>query len=100
MVFFIGGGVAILADKFIGRRPGYAGAAIASAAGNTIATPAAVALIDPNWQPYVASATTQIAAAVVITAIIVPPFVDWCAKKWGCPKFDAEKAAEQQAGAA
>lgn len=100
MVFFIGGGVAILADKFIGRRPGYAGAAIASAAGNTIATPAAVALIDPNWQPYVASATTQIAAAVVITAIIVPPFVDWCAKKWGCPKFDAAKVAEQQAGAA
>jgi 2-keto-3-deoxygluconate permease len=91
MVFFIGGGAALLADKFILKRPGYAGAAIASAAGNTIASPAAVALIDPSWEPYVASATTQIAAAVVITAIIVPPIVDKVAKKWGCPKLTAEK---------
>lgn len=96
MVFFIGGGVSLLADKFITRRPGYAGAAIASAAGNTIATPAAVALIDPSWQPYVASATTQIAAAVVITAIIVPPVVDWVAKKWGCPAL-SEKGTGQVA---
>lgn len=96
MVFFIGGGVSLLADKFITRRPGYAGAAIASAAGNTIATPAAVALIDPSWQPYVASATTQIAAAVVITAIIVPPVVDWVAKKWGCPAL-GEKGSGQVA---
>ncbi|MBC2580522.1 2-keto-3-deoxygluconate permease [Clostridium sp. DJ247] len=88
MVFIIGGGCAILGDKFISRRPGYAGAAIASAAGNTIATPAAVALVDPTYKPFVASATAQIAAAVVITAIIVPPFVDWMAKKYGAPKFN------------
>lgn len=94
MVFFVGGGCALLADKFIGRRPGYAGAAIASAAGNTIATPAAVGVIDPSWQPYVAAATTQIAAAVVITAIIVPPVVDWVARKWGCPKFDEKNSQE------
>lgn len=88
MVFVIGGGCAILGDKFISKRPGYAGAAIASAAGNTIATPAAVALLDPTLQPYVASATAQIAAAVVITAIVVPPFVDWIARKYGAPKFE------------
>ncbi|MHC6181300.1 2-keto-3-deoxygluconate permease [Clostridium sp. JNZ X4-2] len=92
MIFIIGGGVALFADKFVARRPGYAGAAIASAAGNTIATPAAVALIDPTWKPFVAAATTQIAAAVVITAIIVPPFVDFIAKRYGCPKFDKQKA--------
>lgn len=91
MVFFIGGGISVLADKFIARRPGYAGLAIASAAGNTMATPAAVALIDPTWEPYVAAATAQIGAAVVITAIIVPFVVDWGARKWGCPKFDKEK---------
>lgn len=56
-----------------------------------MATPAAVALIDPSWEPYVASATAQIGAAVVITAIVVPFVVDWAAKKWGCPKFDREK---------
>lgn len=92
MVFFIGGGIAILGDKFINRRPGYAGAAISSAAGNTIATPAAVALIDPSYQPYVAAATTQIAAAVVVTAIVTPMLVGWIAKKYGCPKYDIEQA--------
>ena len=34
----------ILADKFILKRPGYAGAALSSAAGNCVATPAAVAV--------------------------------------------------------
>ncbi len=91
MVFFIGGGFAILGDKFINRRPGYAGAAISSAAGNTIATPAAVALIDHSYQPYVAAATTQIAAAVVITAIVTPMLVGWIAKKFGSPKYDMEQ---------
>lgn len=92
MVFIIGGGFAILGYKFISRRPGYAGAAIASAAGNTIATPAALALVDPTLKPYAATATAQIAAAVVITAIIVPPFVDWVAKKYGAPKFEKNAA--------
>lgn len=93
LVFFIGGGFAILGDKFINRRPGYAGAAISSAAGNTIASPAALALVDPTLKPFVASATAQIAAAVVITALIVPPYVDLIAKKYGAPKFE-KKAAE------
>ncbi len=99
MVFFIGGGISFLADRYINRRPGYAGAAIASSGGNTIATPAAVAEIDSSWAPFVASATTQIAAAVVITAIIVPPTVDFIARKFGCPRFEreaAEKAAAEK----
>lgn len=91
MVFAIGGGFAVIGDKFINKRPGYAGAAISSAAGNTMASPAAVALIDNSYQPYVASATVQIGAAVIITAIIVPFFVDWIAKKYGCPAFDKLK---------
>ncbi|WP_190972246.1 2-keto-3-deoxygluconate permease [Clostridium sp. HV4-5-A1G] len=96
MVLIIGGGFAILGDKFINRRPGYAGASIASAAGNTMASPAAVALIDPSYKPYVASATIQIGAAVIITAIVVPFLVDWIAKKYGCPKFDREKSAQRE----
>ncbi|OBR92341.1 2-keto-3-deoxygluconate permease [Clostridium ragsdalei P11] len=92
LVFFVGGGLSILADRYINKRPGYAGAAIASAAGNTIASPAAIAIIDPKYKPFVASATTQIAAAVVLTVIIVPPLVAWMAKRYGCPKFDEQKA--------
>ncbi len=78
------------ADRFINKRPGYAGVATATAAGNSIATPAAVALIDPIYEPYVASATTQIAAAVIITAVVVPMLTAYVAKKYGCPKFDNE----------
>ncbi|WP_236879404.1 2-keto-3-deoxygluconate permease [Clostridioides difficile] len=69
------------------KRPGYAGWAVATTAGNAMAVPAAVALVDPSWQPYVATATTQVAAAVVVTAILVPLITSWCAKKYGCPKF-------------
>ncbi|MDS6428005.1 2-keto-3-deoxygluconate permease [Clostridioides difficile] len=84
---FVGGIFIVFCDKFIGKRPGYAGWAVATTAGNAIAVPAAVALVDPSWQPYVATATTQVAAAVVVTAILVPLITSWWAKKYGCPKF-------------
>ena len=76
----------IFADRFINKRPGYAGAAAASAAGNSVATPAAVALIDPSYAPFVEGATAQIAAAVVVTAICVPLLTAWVAKKYGSAK--------------
>lgn len=55
---FIGGPFIVACDRFIGRRPGYAGWAVATTAGNAVAVPAAVALVDPAWEPYVATATT------------------------------------------
>lgn len=91
LVMIISGIPLILADKFINKRPGYAGAAAASAAGNSVATPAAVALIDPSYAPYVEAATAQVAAAVVVTAICVPLFTSWMVKKYGCPKFETEQ---------
>lgn len=84
---FVGGVFIVLCDRVIGKRPGYAGWAVATTAGNAIAVPAAVALVDPAWEPYVSSATTQVAAAVVVTAILVPLITDYWAKKYGCPKF-------------
>lgn len=89
---FIGGPFIVLCDRLIGKRPGYAGWAVASAAGNSIATPAAVALVDPSWAPFVGDATTQIAAAVVVTAILVPIITGWWAKKYGCPQIPLETA--------
>lgn len=87
LIVMIGGGIPLLlADRFILKRPGYAAAALASAAGNSIATPAAVALVDPSYAPYVASATTQIAGAVVLTAILVPLFTSFIAKRYGSAK--------------
>lgn len=73
----------IAADKFILKRPGYAGAACTTAAGNCVATPAAVALAAPAFEPYVESATVQCAAAVIVTVILTPLLTSWAAKKWG-----------------
>lgn len=84
---FVGGSFIVFCDIKIGKRPGYAGWAVATAAGNSIATPAAVALVDPQWQPYVAEATTQVAAAVVVTAILIPLITSYWAKKYGCPQY-------------
>lgn len=63
---FVGGGFILLCDKFITRRPGYAAWAVATTAGNAVAVPAAVALIDTAWEPYVATVTVQVAASVEI----------------------------------
>lgn len=83
----VGGGFIVFCDKVIGKRPGYAGWAVATTAGNAIAVPAAVALIDPSWAPYVDIATSQVAASTVVTAILVPIVTDWWAKKYGCPQI-------------
>lgn len=93
--------VCILADKFISRRPGYAGAAIASAAGNCVATPALVASVAPEFEPYVEAATVQCAAAVVVSVILVPLLTAWAAKRWGNDEeFEARKAAKRKEKAA
>lgn len=86
----IGGSFILFFDRFVGRRPGYAAWAVATTAGNAVAVPAAVALIDPAWEPFVASATVQVAASVVISCILAPLLTSWWAKKKGCPKFPLE----------
>lgn len=87
---FVGGGFILLCDKFITRRPGYAAWAVATTAGNAVAVPAAVALIDTAWEPYVATVTVQVAASVVVSCILAPIITSWWAKKHGCPKMPHE----------
>lgn len=93
LTIFVGGIFIVFCDKFIGRRPGYAGWAVATTAGNAVAVPAVIATADAALQPMVASATVQVAASVVLSAIIVPFIVGWWAKKYGCPQFPLEEAA-------
>lgn len=57
-----------------------AGAAEASTAGNAIATPAAVAAVDPTFLAVQDVATAQVAAAVVTTAFVAPFLVAWVSK--------------------
>lgn len=84
---FVGGAFIVACDIVIGKRPGYAGWAVATTAGNAVAVPAAVALVDPSWSMYVETATVQVAASTVLTAILVPFITDFWAKKYGCPKI-------------
>lgn len=82
-IVLIGTGVPlVLMDKIINKRPGYAGAALSSVAGNAVATPSALALLDNRFQIYAESATTQIAAAVIITIILTPVFTMFVSKRW------------------
>lgn len=82
----IGGSFICLCDRLICRRPGYAGWAVATTAGNAVAVPAAVALVDPAWAPFQSAATSQVAAAVVVTALLAPLMTNLWVKKFGSPK--------------
>lgn len=86
-VIFSGGAAmgALWLFHVIQRRPKPArniisGAAEATTAGNAIATPAAVALVDPSFAGIEALATAQVAAATVTTAILVPFVVAYVAR--------------------
>ena len=87
---FVGGAFIVLCDRMISRRPGYAGWAVATTAGNAVAVPAAVALADPSLADIASVATVQVAASVVISSLLVPFITSWWAKKKGCPKYPLE----------
>jgi len=70
----------IFMDKVSGGT-GVAGAANASTAGNAVATPAAVAMVDPSLTATAAIATPQVAAAVITTALLVPLLTAYIAKR-------------------
>jgi len=87
---FVGGGFIVLCDRLISRRPGYAGWAVATTAGNAVAVPAAVALSDPSLTDIAGIAAVQVAASVVISSLLVPFITSWWSKKHGCPKYPLE----------
>ncbi|MGB9812329.1 MAG: 2-keto-3-deoxygluconate permease [Thermovenabulum sp.] len=67
--------------KFLFKENKAVGAAIGTTAGNAVATPAAVAAVDPNLAPLVGAATAQVAASVIITAILCPLLVSYLDKR-------------------
>lgn len=102
MTLVFSGGAAVLAVYLwhrIRRTPKQArnmvsGVAESAVAGNAIATPAALAAIDPSFEAIQGQATVQIAAAVVVTALIAPflvAFVSRWQAKQGITK-EAEDA--------
>ena len=90
-VWVVTGCVCILADKLLGGT-GVAGAAASSTAGNSAAVPAAVALGDHKFAPVAGAATVQVAASVIVTAILTPLLTSWMYRK-NLKKLAAKEAA-------
>lgn len=82
----VGGAFIVFCDRVIGKRPGYAGWAVATTAGNAVAVPAVIAMADSSLVPYVSTATAQVAAAVIVTSILAPIMTSIWVKKYGSPK--------------
>jgi 2-keto-3-deoxygluconate permease len=75
-VVIVTGFVCIVADRLLGGS-GVAGAAASSTAGNSAAVPQAVALADPSFTAVAPAATVQVAASVIVTAILTPVLTSW-----------------------
>ncbi len=91
-VWVVTGIVCISADKLLGGT-GIAGAAASSTAGNSAVVPQAVAMADKSFMPVAGAATVQVAASVIVTAILTPLLTSWWFKK-------VNKAREAKATAA
>jgi 2-keto-3-deoxygluconate permease len=80
IVFIVTGFCCIVADKLLGGS-GIAGAAASSTAGNSAAVPQAVALADRSYAGIASAATVQVAASVIVTAILTPLLTAWMFRK-------------------
>ncbi|HHV96562.1 MAG TPA: 2-keto-3-deoxygluconate permease [Clostridiaceae bacterium] len=67
--------------KLLKAKNPHVGAAIGTTAGNAAATPAAIAEVDPSLADIAPLATVQIAAAIIVTAILCPMLVNYLARK-------------------
>lgn len=74
-----------LGYRFVLRRGKESGMGFAAAttAGNAVATPLIVADADPSLMPYVETATAQVAAAVLVSAILAPIVAAWVLRREG-----------------
>lgn len=81
IVIIITGIPLMLADKFIGGGNGTAGLAASSTAGAAVANPMIIAEMVPAFKPAAAAATSLVAAACLITAILVPILTGMWAKR-------------------
>ncbi len=82
-----------LADRATGGT-GVAGVAAASTAGNAAAVPAIVAAANPAYAASAPSATVLVAAAVVVTSILVPIVTAWTAARFGDAPTSDESASD------
>lgn len=92
----------IAVDKLTGGT-GVAGAAISSCAGANVATPAAMASVNEALYggAVLATATAQVAACAIVTAILTPLVTSWCYKHFeGQGNGDSKATTDKAASAA
>lgn len=89
MVTLITGFLGYLSYRVILKERSAVGFAIGTTAGNAVATPAIVAEADASFKPFVSVATSQVAASVLITAILVPLFTHYLSKKVGAAEVSS-----------
>lgn len=80
MTAFLGALINVTVSRFVGGT-GIAGAAVSTTAGNAVATPAAIAAVDPTVGALISVATPQIAASTIVTSLVVPFITAWVAKR-------------------
>ncbi|MEU1898525.1 2-keto-3-deoxygluconate permease [Nocardiopsis dassonvillei] len=100
VITLVTGGFVYLGYRFLLRRGKESGVGFAAgtASGNAVATPAIVAAADPSFAAYVGTATSQVAASVLVTALLAPLVTTWVLRRAGASPAEAEK--EEQARAA
>jgi 2-keto-3-deoxygluconate permease len=86
-VLVVTGIVCIAVDRLLGGN-GVAGAAASSTAGNSAAVPQAVALADPSYAVVAGAATVQVAASVIVTAILTPLLTSWWYRRVSVPRAE------------
>lgn len=67
--------------KLIKSDTPYVGAAIGTTAGNAVGTPAVLAAADPALSEIAGIATAQVAASIIVTAVLCPLFVSYLSKR-------------------
>ena len=91
----------VAVDKLTGGT-GVAGAAISSCAGANVATPAAMASVNEAMYggAVLATATAQVAACAIVTAILTPLVTSWCYKHFEGQQSNSKAATDKAASAA
>ncbi|HWI61993.1 MAG TPA: 2-keto-3-deoxygluconate permease [Symbiobacteriaceae bacterium] len=82
LVVLVTGGLAHLGYRYVLREKTAIGFASGTVAGNAVATPLVVAQADPTFKPFVEVATAQVAAAVLVTAIVASFITSYLAKRY------------------
>jgi 2-keto-3-deoxygluconate permease len=79
-VVVITGAALFMLDRVTGG-DGVAGLAASNTAGNAAAVPLSLAAVNPAFSEVAASATLQVSAAVIVTALLSPALTVWYAKR-------------------